>query len=146
MFATPDIGHLSSRDFPVARTRNRLLSASPLICVIDDDDSVRVSLEGLLRSLGHRVRAFESATAFMVSTSRAEADCVISDVQMPGMTGVEMKEAMIAAGEKTPVILITAFADETQKLRAEKAGVTCFLPKPFTGQKLIDCLNRALIG
>jgi FixJ family two-component response regulator len=122
------------------------VSASPLICVIDDDDSVRVSLEGLLRSLGHRVRAFDSATTFMASDARDEADCVISDLQMPGMTGVEMKEAMVAAGQKTPVILITAFADETQKLRAEKAGVTCFLPKPFTGERLIDCLNQALIG
>ncbi len=122
------------------------MSASPLICVIDDDDAVRVSLEGLLRSLGHRVRAFESATAFMASDARAQTDCVISDVQMPGMTGVEMKEALVAAGDKTPVILITAFADDTQRARAEKAGVTCFLPKPFTGERLIDCLNRALIG
>jgi FixJ family two-component response regulator len=71
---------------------------------------------------------------------------VISDVQMPGMTGVEMKETMMAAGLETPVILITAFADDTQRARAEKAGVTCFLPKPFTGEKLIDCLNQALIG
>lgn len=122
------------------------MSPSPLICVVDDDDSVRVSLEGLLRSLGHRVEAFDSATAFMASAARGRADCVISDLQMPGMTGVEMKEAMIAAGEKTPVILITAFADDAQRVRAEKAGVTCFLPKPFTGEKLIDCLNRALIG
>jgi FixJ family two-component response regulator len=130
----------------VARSRKPLLSPSPLICVVDDDSSVRVSLEGLLRSLGHRVQAFDSATAFMASDARGQADCVISDLQMPGMTGVEMKEAMIAAGENTPVILITAFADDTQKARAEKAGVTCFLPKPFTGEKLIDCLNRALIG
>lgn len=120
------------------------MPASPLICVIDDDDSVRVSLEGLLRSLGHRVRSFGSATAFMASDERAEADCVISDLQMPGMTGVEMKEALAAAGLATPVILITAFADETQKVRAERAGVTCFLAKPFTGEKLIDCLNAAL--
>lgn len=82
----------------------------------------------------------------MASAARGRADCVISDLQMPGMTGVEMKEAMIAAGENTPVILITAFADDAQRLRAERAGVTCFLPKPFTGEKLIDCLNRALIG
>lgn len=122
------------------------MSASPLICVVDDDDSVRVSLEGLLRSLGHRVRAFDSALAFMASDAREEAGCVISDVQMPGMTGVEMKEALVAAGDATPVILITAFVDETQKARAEKAGVTCFLPKPFTGERLIDCLNQALIG
>lgn len=122
------------------------MPASPLICVIDDDDSVRVSLEGLLRSLGHRVRAFESAVAFMASDARGEAGCVISDVQMPGMTGVEMKEALAAAGETTPVILITAFVDETQRARAHKAGVTCFLPKPFTGDSLIDCLKQALVG
>ncbi len=122
------------------------MAASPLICVVDDDDAIRVSLEGLLRSLGHRVRTFDSATAFMASDERGQADCVISDVQMPGMTGVEMKEALVAAGQKTPVILITAFADDTQKARAEKAGVVCFLPKPFTGERLIDCLNQALIG
>ena len=120
------------------------MSPSPLICVIDDDDSVRVSLEGLLRSLGHRVRAFGSAAAFMASDARSQADCVISDLQMPGMTGVEMKEALVAAGETTPVILITAFADDAQRARAERAGVTCFLPKPFTGEKLIDCLTLAL--
>jgi FixJ family two-component response regulator len=129
-----------------ASTRNSILTASPLICVVDDDDAVRISLEGLLRSLGHRVQTFGSAVAFLSSDARGLADCVISDLQMPGMTGIEMKEALVAGGSETPVILITAFADEAQRRRAEQAGVTCFLPKPFVGETLIDCLERALLG
>lgn len=141
-----DVGQTVKELGPFASARIWALTASPLICVVDDDDSVRVSLEGLLRSLGHRVETFDSAAAFLSSEARGAADCVISDLQMPDMTGIEMKEALVAGGSETPVILITAFADEAQKRRAEQAGVTCFLPKPFAGKTLIDCLNRALLG
>lgn len=121
-----------------------LVSSVPLIAVIDDDEAVRVSLDGLIRSYGYGVRLYESALAFLNCAERAAADCVISDVQMPGMTGIELKEALVASGSPTPVILISAFVDDISQARAEQAGVTCYLKKPFTGQGIIDCLNRAL--
>ncbi len=115
----------------------------PLIAVIDDDEAVRASLEGLIRSLGHAVRTFDSATAFLASG--AAPDCIVSDVQMPGMTGVELKEALKARGSNTPLILVSAFADDpATRTRAEQAGVTCLLRKPFTADQLIACLERAL--
>lgn len=116
----------------------------PLIAVIDDDESVRVSLEGLIRSLGHAVACFDSARAYLDSDAAGETACVISDVQMPGMTGIELKEALNASGVKTPVILMSAFADDAARARGERAGVSCFLSKPFSGAKLIECLERAL--
>lgn len=117
---------------------------APTISIVDDDESVRVSLEGLIRSLGYHVRAYDSAIAFLASDAPEAPDCVISDVQMPGMTGIELKEAMVAAGSSTPVILITAFADDAALARAKKAGVVCFLRKPFSGDNLVRCLNKAL--
>lgn len=116
----------------------------PLITVVDDDESVRVSLEGLIRSMGYEVRSFDCAQAFLDSTARAETACVISDVQMPGMSGIELKLALVAAGEVTPVILMTAFADDGARDRAEQAGAVGFLRKPFSGDSMISCLERAL--
>ena len=121
------------------------MSAPPLIAVIDDDESIRVSLEGLVRSLGYKVCSFAAAEAYLRAEARAASDCVISDVQMPGgMDGIELIETLAASGDTTPVILITAFADAHIKARAEKAGAAGFLKKPFDGGKLIDCLHTAL--
>lgn len=120
------------------------MSQAPVISIVDDDESVRISLEGLIRSLGYRVRTYESAIAFLASEAPEPTDCVISDVQMPGLSGVELKEALMAKGVATPVILMTAFADEATRTRAERAGVVCFLRKPFSGDSLIGCLNTAL--
>lgn len=118
------------------------MSPSPLIAVIDDDAAVRVSLEGLVRSLGYRAAVFGSAEAYLDSGVRP--DCIISDVQMPGLSGIALKERLVAEGLEVPVILLTAFADEAARARAERAGATCFLAKPFKAQTLIDCLGRAL--
>lgn len=117
---------------------------APVISIIDDDESVRISLEGLIRSLGYRVRAYESAVAFLAADAGEPPACVISDLQMPGMSGIELKETLTAAGRATPVILISAFADDMARARAEKAGVTCFLSKPFSGDSLVRCLATAL--
>ncbi len=127
------------------RLKDPRLPALPVISVIDDDESVRVSLVGLVRSLGWKVRAFASAEAFLDSDARGASDCVISDVHMPGgIDGVALKEALVATGDKTPVILISAFADDQLHARAGKAGALCLLRKPFDGSRLIDCLNGAL--
>lgn len=122
-----------------------MLSATPLICVVDDDESVRMSLEGLVRSLGYKVRVFASAEAYLESDVRNAAGCVVSDVQMPGgMDGIGLKETLARQGDPTPVILITAFADDHLRGKAERAGAACLLKKPFDANVLIDCLNSAL--
>lgn len=120
------------------------MSAAPLISVVDDDASIRVSLEGLIRSLGYRVACFDCASEFLESDARAGTACVISDVQMPGMTGLELIQALGAETGAPPVILMSAFADEGARARAQQAGAVCFLKKPFSGDSLIGCLDRAL--
>lgn len=114
------------------------------ICVIDDDESMRASLEGLLRSLGHAVRCFASAEAFLGSPAHTHCACVISDVQMPGMSGLDLQEKMRAARIATPFIFITAFGEGQARARAMNGGALCFLRKPFDADALIACLSRAL--
>ncbi len=114
------------------------------ICVIDDDESMRLSLEGLLRSLGHAVSCFPSAESFLASPARARCACVISDVHMPGMSGVDLQAAMRSDGVAAPFVFITAFDDDKARARAMAAGAVCFLKKPFDAAALIACLERAL--
>lgn len=120
------------------------MSQAPLIAVVDDDDAVRTALEALIRSLGHRVAAFASAAAFLASDVSARADCLISDVQMPGLSGFDLQEALGARGVTTPVILITAFDDDRVRARGLTLGAACFLKKPFSGEAIIRCLEAAL--
>lgn len=115
-----------------------------IISVVDDDDSVRVSTEGLLRSLGYAVRGFASAEAFLASDAADGSACIVSDVHMPGMSGVELKAALSARGVVTPVILMTAFPNDATRQKANALGVACFLHKPFKAQALIDCIETAL--
>jgi FixJ family two-component response regulator len=116
----------------------------PLISVVDDDEGVRHSLDGLVRSLGYRVAIFSSAEAFLGSAERSQSACVISDIRMPGMCGLDMTEALVAGGGHAPVILISSFLDERMAERARAAGACCFLKKPFDGDVLIACLNKAI--
>lgn len=115
-----------------------------IISVVDDDDSVRVSTEGLLRSLGYAVRGFASAEAFLASDAAGGSACIVSDVHMPGLSGVELKAALSARGVATPVILMTAFPNDATRQKANALGVACFLHKPFQAQALIDCIETAL--
>ena len=114
------------------------------ICVIDDDESMRLSVEGLLRSLGHAVCCFASAEAFLASHAHGSCACVISDVQMPGMSGLDLQEKMRGARSATPFIFITAFGEGQAQARAMNDGAICFLRKPFDAAALIACLDRAL--
>lgn len=115
-----------------------------IISVVDDDESVRVSTEGLLRSLGYAARGFASAEAFLESDAAAGSACIVSDVHMPGLSGVDLKSALSARGIATPVILMTAFPNEATRQKANALGVVCFLHKPFQAQALIDCIETAL--
>ena len=116
----------------------------PVISIIDDDASVRVATDNLLRSLGHIVHTFVSAEEFLRSAHFNGTSCVIADVQMPAMSGVELQALLLAQGHRVPFIFITAFPEETIRERAMKAGAICFLTKPFDRLTLIKCLDAAL--
>jgi FixJ family two-component response regulator len=117
---------------------------STLISVIDDDASVRAATNNLLRSHGYIVHAFASAEEFLRSTHLNDTSCVIADVQMPVMSGLDLLALMRTQGHRAPFIFITAFPDESVRARALKAGAICFLAKPFAGPTLMRCLDTAL--
>ena len=112
-----------------------------MISIIDDDASVRSAIGNLLQSLGYAVHVFESAEAFMRSGRLSETSCVIADVNMPAMSGVELLILLRNQGCSVPFVIITAFPDEDTSARALGAGATCFLTKPFDKDRLIQCLE-----
>src|SRR5262249_31588586 len=117
----------------------------PVISIIDDDASVRTATARLLRSMGFSAYAFASAKEFLSSPQLSETSCVIADVQMPGMTGVELQDYLIAHDHGMPVIFITAFPHDRVRERAINAGAICFLSKPFDEARLLECVERALM-
>ena len=120
------------------------MPAPSVISVVDDDTSVRVATNNLLRSRGYIVHTFASAEEFLHSSQFNETSCVIADVQMSAMSGLDLLTAMRARGYDAPFIFITAFPDENIRARAMKAGAICFLAKPFAVPELVDCLETAL--
>jgi FixJ family two-component response regulator len=115
-----------------------------IISIVDDDQSVRAALGNLVRSLGYRSCEFSSAEAFLGSSQLQETACLIADVQMPGMSGLDLQDKLIAQGNSLPIILITGFPADTVRQRAEAAGAAGFLAKPIDAQSLILCLDAAL--
>ena len=120
------------------------MPAPSVISVIDDDASIRVATNNLLRSRGYIVNTFASAEEFLRSTQLDDSSCVIADVQMPAMSGLDLLTHVRSLGYKTPFIFITAFPDESVRARAMEAGAICFLAKPFAVPNLIRCLEIAL--
>jgi FixJ family two-component response regulator len=120
------------------------MSGTPVVAVVDDDQSMRHSLNIFLRSLGYLADAFASAEEFLESGRVCNTSCLISDVRMPGMNGLELQKRLAAQGCKIPVIFMTAFADNKVREDALKAGAIGFLHKPFREDKLIACLDQAL--
>jgi FixJ family two-component response regulator len=120
------------------------LSRVPVISIVDDDTSVRLATNRLVRSLGYVAQGFASADEFLRSAEADETSCLILDVQMPGMSGVELQHRLIADGRCLPIIFITAFPDENVRARALKAGAIGVLTKPFDGSTLIRHLDTAL--
>lgn len=118
----------------------------PLISVVDDDEGVRRSLDALVRSLGYQVATFRSAEEFLSSAERGRSSCVISDVQMPGMSGIELTAALSGSAAAVPVILISAFPSDKMRSEADAAGAYTFLKKPFDGERLVEYLDRALLA
>src|SRR5215472_16011156 len=121
-------------------------SKRSLISVVDDDESVRESLPDLLNEFGYAARAFPSAEAFLSSDCIDKTRCLILDVMMPRMTGLDLQQELMRRGQEIPVIFITARKDEAVRARAFKQGAVKFLNKPFSDTALLDALNVALQG
>ena len=119
------------------------MSKVPLIAIVDDDESFRRATERFVRSLGYAVAAFASAKAFLESNCLGDTSCLISDVEMPGMSGFELQRKLIDRGQRLPVIFITAFLSVAKK-QALEADTIALLDKPFNDQQLIGCLRDAL--
>nr|WP_312011905.1 response regulator [Bradyrhizobium sp. AUGA SZCCT0182] len=113
---------------------------------MDDDESIRAATYNLVRSLGYLVHAFASAEEFLGSPHLNDTSCVITDVQMPAMSGLDLQAHLLAEGRRLPFIFITALRIDGARARAMKAGAFCVLAKPFAGETLINCLDAALRG
>jgi FixJ family two-component response regulator len=116
----------------------------PLISIVDDDDALRNSLDDLIRSIGFRTQGFPSAEAFLSSNQACDTACLILDVRMPGMNGLDLQRQMVAANSPIPIIFITSHADDSARARALEAGAVAFLYKPFREQELLDAIDVAL--
>ena len=119
-------------------------SEEVMIAIIDDDDEVRSATENLIQSCGLETCAFGSAQDFLDSAAVTKSRCVITDVQMPGMTGMELSKALIDRGINVPTIFITAFPQERLRKQAEALGAIGFLSKPFDAVRLLRCVGLAL--
>jgi FixJ family two-component response regulator len=120
------------------------LSTLSLISVIDDDASVRAATNNLLSSHGYRVHTFASAEDFLQSAHPDDSSCVVADVQMSGMSGLDLLTHVRTRGNTVPFIFITAFPEESVRARALRAGAIGFLAKPFAGPVLISCIEAAV--
>ena len=119
-------------------------SGSKFIAIVDDDDSVRGALEGLLKAVGYSSRAFESAEEFLGSGQQRDTACLIADIRMPGMSGLELQARLNAEHCRIPTIFITAHGDEEMRFQALRAGAVEFLPKPFDDEVLVESVRAAL--
>lgn len=117
-----------------------------LIAVVDDDDSVRSAVHGVLKSVGLKTRAFASAEEFLRSGHQSETACLITDIQMPGMSGLELQAALAEEKHRIPIIFITAYGDAKTRTQAMRGGAVEFLAKPFDDDVLLESVRAALEG
>ena len=117
---------------------------SPLISIVDDDESMRASLDNLMRSVGYRAQAFPSAEAFLSSGQMDGTACLILDVRMPGMNGLDLQDHLVASGASVPIIFVTSHIDDDLRARALDAGAVTFLYKPFDENELLDTIDSVL--
>jgi FixJ family two-component response regulator len=117
-----------------------------VVSVIDDDDATRSAVAGLMRAKGFNVRAYASAEDFLRAEGHGASQCIITDIQMPGLSGIKLKQRLDAENCKTPVIMITARVEQRLHGLALASGAFCLLRKPFKAIVLIECVERALAG
>jgi FixJ family two-component response regulator len=115
-----------------------------LVAIVDDDDSIRGALEGLLKAVGLASRAFSSAEEYLKSGDQRETACLIADIRMPGMSGLELQARLNAEHCRIPTIFITAHGDEKMRMQALRAGAVEFLAKPFDDEVLLESVRAAL--
>ena len=120
------------------------MSEGPLIAVVDDDMSIRNAMQDLLRAAGFSSVAFSNATSFLDSADRERIACLVADMRMPGMSGIELHEHLAATGAGIPTIIITAHSGELPRERLRDSGITCFLIKPFAPDELLECVRKAV--
>jgi FixJ family two-component response regulator len=116
----------------------------PLVSVVEDDQFFRDSMGRLMRSMGYAVESFPSAADFLASPRLAETDCLIADVHMPVMTGIELYRQLVDAEHAIPTILVTAYPNDADRVRALNDGIVCYLRKPINEEHLKRCLREAL--
>ena len=116
----------------------------PVISIVDDDESVRTALKSLIDSVGFREEVFGSGEEFLKSTALSQTDCLIADVRMPGMTGLELQERLHAANSSIPIVFISAHDDKDARARGLRAGAIDFLQKPFSEESLLGAISAGL--
>ena len=116
----------------------------PLVAIVDDDESAREAVAALVRSLGFTTAKFASAAVFLQSSRRAATACLIVDMRMPGMTGLQLHHRLLEGGTPVPTIIMTAQPDDEARSSALDAGACCYLPKPLQPEELLACILSAL--
>lgn len=115
-----------------------------IVAIVDDDESVRGALQGMMKEAGLEARAFESAEDFLNSEVLYQTGCLVADIRMPGMSGLELQHTLHAKACRIPTIFITAHGDAKMRLQAMRAGAVEFLAKPFDNEALLDTVRAAL--
>ena len=115
-----------------------------LIAIVDDDEAVREATKSLVRSLGYNASTFGSADEFLKSEQVHDTSCLIIDWHLPGLSGIDLQDHLVARGHRIPIIFMTGYPDDSKQARAMKAGAVCFLSKPFMDDHLIECIEKAL--
>ena len=126
--------------FTIMATQEKL----DLVAIVDDDDSVRSALQGLMKEAGFPALTFASAEEFLQSGKQRQTACLIADIRMPGMSGLELQARLNADHQRIPIIFITAHGDEDMRMQALRAGAVEFLAKPFDDEALLDTVRAAL--
>ena len=120
------------------------LGSNKLVAIVDDDELMREALQGLLKSVGFSARAYVSAEEFLTSGNQLQTACLIADIRMPGMSGLDMQARLNAERCRIPIIFITAHGDELMRMNALRAGAVEFLAKPFDDEVLLESVHAAL--
>ena len=116
----------------------------PLISIVDDDEGIRQALKSLIDSVGFRAEVFDSGEKFLNSPYLSQTDCLIADVRMPGMSGLELQDRLSAAGRSIPIVFISAHEDREARVRGLRAGAIDFLQKPFSEDSLLGAISVCL--